>query len=246
MIAADRLGGGITQTSLMAAVRVRATGIALVVVGLAWAVWFFLETAPPRLGFDDTDNPAVSLQFLRQHAVIYGQSGVTFIVLAVALIAAVLGVADRLSARSDSMATRITTVMGVLSAAFFIGQGTIRMSAGPLLHIDGLDRQWGEAAYIAVQMVGTHLMAGAALLTFGFWAGGVAIVGWRSRAVPRWLALLALVPAMRLVAILGPLGLGDGPDIVWLAFMASIASTPVWLLLFGLTLLRDPAPVVSP
>lgn len=148
---------------------------------------------------------------------------------------------DRLAARSESLATRFTTVIGLISAAFFLGHGVIRMSAGPILHIDELDRQWGEAAYLAVQMVGTHLMAQAALLTFALWASGVAIVGWWSRAVPRWLSVLAIVPAMRLVAVLGPLGLGEGPEIVWLAFMGSIAGTPVWLLLFGLTLLRRDA-----
>jgi hypothetical protein len=89
-------------------------------------------------------------------------------------------------------------------------------------------------------MVGIHLMAQGGLLSMAVWAAGVAIIGARTGALPRWLCLVAIVPALRLVAFLGPLGF-DGPDAVWLLFMASIAGTTVWLVLFGIVLLRRPA-----
>jgi len=39
----------------------RAGGVAVVIAGLGGVVWVTLELLPPALGFDDTDNPAVSL-----------------------------------------------------------------------------------------------------------------------------------------------------------------------------------------
>lgn len=219
----------------------RAGGLAFIVAGLAWVAWFYLESAPPRLGFDDTDNPAVSLQFLREHATIYAQAGLTVIVMAIALVVGVLAVTGRLASRADPVALHATTAFGLFSAAFFLGHGVIRMSAGPMLHIDSLNHDWGEAAYVAVQMVGTHLMAAGGLLALSIWAAAIAVLGWRTGALPRWLSILAVVPAMRLVSVLGPLGLGDGPDVIWLAFMASILGTGAWLVLFGVALLRRPA-----
>ncbi len=241
MVTAERaMGVRADRTGLAAALGRRDGGIALIVAGIAWAVWFFLESAPPRLGFDDTDSPAVSLRFLQAHSIVYGQMGLTLIVLAVGLTAGVLAVADRMPGRY-ALGTRIATVFGLFSAAFFLGHGVLRMSAGPILHINGLDGDWGEAAYIAVQMIGIHLMAEAGLLMFALWAAAIAVVGWQTGALPRWLCVLAIVPALRLVAVLGPLGLGDGPDVVWVSFMISIAGTMVWLVLFGLVLLRRPA-----
>ena len=92
-----------------------------------------------------------------------------------------------------------------MSAAFFLGHAATRMSTGPILHIDSLDGDWGEAAYVAIQMTGTHLMGAAALLAFSLWAATVAVIGWRSGTLPRWLCVLAVFPAIRIVAILGPL-----------------------------------------
>jgi hypothetical protein len=239
MVAADgALTNGIADASVRD-VRSQAGGIALVLAGIAWAVWFFLESAAPRLGFDDTDNPAVSLEFLRAHSIVYAQMGVALMVLSMSLVGAVLAVGDRIGARGTPLTSRSTTVFGLFSAAFFLGHAALRLSAGPILHIDSLNSNWGEAAYITIQMVGIHLMAQVGLLAFSLWALGVAIVGWRSRAIPRWLSALAIVPALRLATLLGPLGF-DGPDVVWLAFMISIAGTVVWLVLFGLVLLRRP------
>ena len=130
------------------------------------------------------------------------------------------------------------TVFGLLAAASFLGLGVTRMSAGPIAHIEGLQPAWGEAAYLAILMIGTHGLAQAALLTMSIWAVGVAVLGWRTRTVPSVVAGLAFLPGIRLLAILGPLGLGEGADILWVAFIASIAGTLIWLLALGLALSR--------
>lgn len=220
----------------------RTGGLALIVAGIAWGAWFFFESAPPRLGFDDTDDPAVMLRFLQEHPAAYAQAGVALFVLAAALVVGVVAVGERLGERAGPLAARSVSAFGLIAAAGFLGLGATRMTAGPLAHIAGLDPAWGEAAFLAVQMLGTHGFAQIALLAFAAWALGVAVVGWRSRAIPRVVAMLAVLPGARLVAVLGPLGLGDGPDAVWVLLMASIGATLLWLLVIGAVLLRR-APV---
>jgi hypothetical protein len=53
------------------------------------------------------------------------------------------------------------------------------------------------------------------------------------------LCAFALVPAFRLLAVLGPLGVLDGlPEETWFLFMASIPGLLLWCLLMGIVLLR--------
>jgi hypothetical protein len=51
-------------------------------------VWVTLELLPPALGFDDTDNPAVSLDYLRQYPQFYLLAGATVFIMAIANIVA--------------------------------------------------------------------------------------------------------------------------------------------------------------
>ena len=44
--------------------RLSARRLAPIIAGVAGLGWFWAELAPQRLGFEDTDDPAVSLQFL--------------------------------------------------------------------------------------------------------------------------------------------------------------------------------------
>ncbi len=99
-----------------------------------------------------------------------------------------------------------------------------------------------SCAYLAVQMAGIHLMAQAGLVTLVTWICATAILGYRARAVPRWLALLAALASLRVVALLGPLGvIPDDLGVLWPAFMASIPAAFLWLAILGLVLLRAPA-----
>lgn len=223
----------------------RAGGLALLVAGIAWGAWFFLESTGPRLGFEDVDDPSVMLRFLGEQPTAFAQTGVALFVLAVSLVVGVLAVGERLAQRASPLAVRSVTVFGLLAAASFLGLGVTRMSAGPIAHIEGLQSAWGEAAYLAILMMGTHGLAQAALLTLSIWAIGVAVVGRRTRTIPLVVAVLAILPGVRLLAILGPLGLGDGPDLLWVVFMASIAGTLIWLLALGFALSRSPTPVTT-
>jgi hypothetical protein len=220
-----------------------AAGIALLVFGVAGVAWFALETTAPRLGFEDTDSPAVMLAFLRAHPEVYGQACAVLLVMALALTVAVLAVRDSLAQRERPLALRSATAFGLLSAGCFFLLGVVRGMVGPLLHIDDLDPGWGEAGYIVVQLVGTQLAAQGATLALAIWIAGLAIFGARTRRLPLALCLFAVVPALRIAGALGPLSLGSGvsadgaPEWLWIVFMAAIPGTMLWIVGLGLLLL---------
>lgn len=217
----------------------RAGGIALVIYAVASVAWFALELTPPGLGFEDTDNPAVSLDFLREHGITYAYAGLALFTMAAGLLVGSLAVSDRLAQPPPSLAARATSAVGLAAALFFFGHGVLRNSAGPLLHVEGLNPSWGESAYLAVQMVGIHGFAQGGLVAFSAWAVLVSYLGWRTGAIPGWIALLALLPAFRLAtSLLGPFHVLDRfEDTLWIASMASIIGSMFWPLALGLWLL---------
>jgi hypothetical protein len=219
--------------------------LSLVIFGLAGVAWFSLETAAPRLGFEDTDSPAVSLRFLQAHPESYAQAGVILFVMAIALTMGVLAASDRLPARPGEVAVRTLSAFGLFAAAFLFALGVLRLSVRPLLYIDSLDQDWGEAAYLVVQLMGTHGFAEAALTALCIWAAGLSVVGFRTKALPAWLCALGLVPAFRLLSILGPLGVATDIDGLWIFFIASIPGALVWCVALGVVLFRAAAPDVA-
>jgi hypothetical protein len=54
----------------------RVGAIATIAFAVLGIVWFWLEMAPVRLGFEDTDDPAVGLRFLRDHSETYVQGDI--------------------------------------------------------------------------------------------------------------------------------------------------------------------------
>ena len=57
----------------------RVVGLSTIAFALAGIAWFALEVTPPGLGFEDTDNPTVMLDFVRAHPDIYVNAGlITF------------------------------------------------------------------------------------------------------------------------------------------------------------------------
>ena len=211
--------------------------IALVAAGLAGIAWSWLELTPPRLGFDDTDSPEVSLRFLHAHPEVYAQSGVALFVLAAALLVATLVVAERLAARSDPLGVRTLTAIGLVSAACFFLHGVLRFSVEPILSIDDLDHAWGSAAYLAVQMAGIHGVAQAGTFALCVWVVGVSVLGLRARVVPMPIALLAVIPAFRITGLLvAPFV--TLPDVTWILAIAAIPGVMLWCLLFGIASLR--------
>lgn len=228
----------------------RIAGIASIITGIAGAAWFYLESTPPRLGFDDTDSPAVSLQFLEQHAIVYAQSGVTLFVMAIALIIASHAVSEVLARRASLLAVKVVTTLGTLSAAFFFMHGVLRLGVQPILYVNGLREEWGQTAYLVSQFAGIHGFAQAGITMLCLWAVGISIIGFRTRALPIGVCLLGLVPGFRLLGILGPIlkssGADEFPGGVWILFMASIVGVMLWCLAVGIVLLLRPTPSVEP
>jgi hypothetical protein len=219
----------------------RSGSLALIAFAVAGVIWFALELAPPNLGFEDTDDPAVSLRFLHANDEIYAWAGVVLLLMAGCLAAGVTAVADAVAPTDRSLTVRTVTLFGLFASAFFLMHGVLRLGVGPLLYIDGLDADWGQAAYLAIQMLGIHGFGQAATVALCAWAVGLSLVGLRTRVLPLALCLLGIVPAFRLIGILGPLGLLDAlPDEMWFAFMASIPGVLLWCLFLGLVGLRRP------
>jgi hypothetical protein len=217
----------------------RVAGLALVIFAIASIAWFALELAPQGAGFADTDNPAVSLNFLARYGMTYAYSALALFTMAAALVVGALGLSERLAPTSSALAARVATSIGLAAALFFFGHGVLRNSVGPMLHIEGLDPVWGQSAYLAVQMAGLHGFAQGGIVAFSAWAVMVSILGVTSGSIPRWLAVLGILPAFRLLtSLLGPLevlnALGDA---LWLASMASIVGSFIWPLALGVWLL---------
>lgn len=218
----------------------RAGGIAVIVAGLAGVAMFALELMGPVLGFDDTDNPAVSLDYLRQYPQFYALAALAVFIMALAYIVASFAISDVLAPRTSSIARRSLSALGLFAAAFLFMHGVLRESVGPLLYIDSVDSGWGESAYLAIQMLGTHGFLGAGLLAVGVWSVGICVAGAYSRSFPTWICVLGLVAGLRLVLLMaGPFLTAAAIDLpgVWLASVALIPLGMIWWLALGVVLL---------
>lgn len=219
----------------------RTGGMAVVIAGLGGIAWFTLELLPPVLGFDDTDDPAVSLDYLRQYPQVYPLAGVVLFIMAIAFLVASFAVSDALAPRTSSIVRRSLSALGLFSAAFLLMHGVLRESAGPLLYIDGMNSGWGESAYLTLQMLGTHGFAQASLFALCVWAVGISVAGARSHTLPIWLCVLGMVTGLRLVTLsAGPFLTAasiDLPDFLWLGSVALIPLGMFWWLALGVVLL---------
>ena len=210
--------------------------LAPIVAGAGGLLFFWLELAPVRAGFEDTDSPAVGLKFLAAHPGAWTQTGLVLAIAAFALIAAVIGMRDRLEAggrpdeRDQGVAVRTVSVIGLFAALFLLGHAATRLAAGPIAYVEQLDHAWGEMAFTVANFVGTQLFGVGGMALLAVWIAGVAWLGARRGVVPRALAILALVPALRLVAIPG---MGDVLPGAWFVLVLAIPAAFVWLILLG-------------
>ena len=207
-----------------------------IVAGLAGLAWFWFELAPQRAGFEDTDNPATGLAFVAAQPTAWVLAGLALAVAAIALIATALSFRDRLDAAEASepsgVAVRTVTVLGIVAAAMLLCMAGVRLAGGPLLYVQGLRQEWGEAAYLVTQFVGSQLFGVGGLTVLSIWIGAIAWIGARRAAVPRLVASLAILPAIRLLAIPSMLGF-DFPGELWFVYMAAIPAAFAWLVLLG-------------
>jgi hypothetical protein len=216
-----------------------AGGVAAIGFGLAGLVATILQISQQTLGFEDTDDPAVNLTFLADHLDNYLQQGLAFMVMALALTIVVFATWDILAGQRGSLGLRTVSTIGLAAALCLFLFGVFRYSVRPLLYIDSLDTAWGEAAYLVQQVAGVHGVGQAGILTMCGWAVGVAILGARSGALPRWLAILAVLPAFRILSGLGPLlGPNGLPDEVWILAILSIPGSFVWFIVLGAVFVR--------
>lgn len=217
-----------------------------VVAGLAGIGWVWAELLPQREGFQDTDDPAVSLQFLAAFPGGWTQAGLLLGLAAFALLATVLlsrrdlAPASGRADEQESVWPSFVAVTGVLASAFLLCVAIIRLGGGPLLYVRDLNQQWGEAAYLVTQFVGVHLFGVGGLLLLSIWIAGYSWLGARRGTVPSAIALLALLPLLRF--ILPALGwAGFSLDGLWPIYMVAIPASWFWLILLGLVGTREAA-----
>lgn len=224
-----------------------AGGVAAIVFGVAGLASVVLQLAQQTLGFEDTDSPAVNLAYLHEHLENYLQQGLVLFLMAFTLTLVVYSVWDVLVGQSGSLGLRTVSTLGLAAALCLFLFGVFRYSVRPLLYIDSLNTDWGEAGYLVQQVAGVHGVAQASILAMCGWAVGVAILGYRSGALPRWLALLAMLPGLRLLSGVGPLLAPDAlPDGAWILTMLAIPGTFVWFTFLGALLLRRGLPSPEP
>ncbi|GAA3740164.1 hypothetical protein GCM10022239_14760 [Leifsonia bigeumensis] len=218
----------------------RAPGIALVCAAVALVAVAALELAVGSAR-GDGDNPAESLDYLASYGQLYALSGLALVAGGMAVIVAALGVRRFARTAGVSLALESITVVAVLAAGFFAVAGVMRMQAvGTVPHIQGLDQQWGESAYLVVQIAGTQGLLSAGLIGLAAWLVGFVLFAWRRRV--RWPGVVGVIPALLLLLLLTDLAIpfvveivGDG---LFLAYIASIViGLPLCCFILGVALL---------
>lgn len=216
----------------------RIAGMTLNFFAILYLASFVL--ASPLVGLEDGDNPLVSLAFLRQDANLYFLSGLASVLAAILLVISVLALYDLMLQSPGSLLGQTTSTFGLFTSAFLFGHGILKMNApGTLLYMESLDPEWGQAAYLAVQMVGTQGLAAAGIFGFSIWAIGLSVAGRRQDTLPPGLAIMGIVPALPwLLGLLGRAGLL--PDSLWLLYISSIIlGIPIWSVVLGVFFLRQ-------
>jgi hypothetical protein len=211
-----------------------AARIAPLIAGLSGLAWFWFELEPQRRGFEDTDNPAIGLQFIAAYPQAWPLAGLALTIAAVALVAAVIATRSRLEAVAPGdtgMAVRTVAVIGLFAALFLLGQALLRFRGGPVRYVANLEQGWGETAYLVTQFVGQQLFGVGGLMLLAMWAIGVAWHGARRGVIPKTVAILAILPAIRVSAIPGLVSVL--PEGLWLVWALGIPATFVWLALLG-------------
>lgn len=218
----------------------RIGGVALLAFVAGFVGWFAQEAHRGSLGYADADDPAVMMAFLRAHGDLYALTGLTFVVMGVALALAVLAVHER--AQRPSLALRSATLFGLVAAASFFAAGVLRIQApGTLLHMGSLDADAGLAGYVAVQMAGTQGFASTGGFALSVWALGVSLALSLRGPWPRALLWLAPLPAAHLLTgLLGPVGLL--PELLYAVYIVALFGVQAWCATLGVVMLRGAPP----
>jgi hypothetical protein len=194
-------------------------GIALIVVGCALSGARVVEIL--TRGESDGDNPDESLRFLAEHGDAYVITGILLVMVAASLVVAAVATRAILRSERESLWVDAAAISGYLGAGALGIAGVMRVAApGPLAHISNLDADWGDAAYLVVQMAGTQSLFAGGVLGMSAWLVGVAIGAWRRRTVARGVLVLAVFGLDFIVALAGPLA--EVPDWVFVVHLFSL------------------------
>lgn len=216
------------------------TAVALVVAGVALIAASAAEFAPGELR-GDGDNPADSIAFLRAAGGFYGYSGLALIIGGATFIVAVLGIARIVRVGGLSLAYGGATAFGVLAGGLLAVAGVLRLNAtGTVVHITNLDPEWGESAYLAVQMAGTQGVLATGMIGLAGWLVATALVAARRR-LPGLLP--AGLPAAAILGILGVDAVVPFADFAESAFLVYVVAFTIGL---PLGLLAIAATVLAP
>jgi len=159
----------------------------------------------------DASNPALVLPALVKAPVLAVFAGLD-VPIAACLLLVVLALAARMHGMSQVL-VRIAMPAGLISAAFFMALGTIRLLSWPQLASRYVQDQTGAAtAYAALSALDTSI-DGAALFTFAWWALLTNWAALHAGGLPKVLAYVGLlvggtgivagvVPALRPVALM--------------------------------------------
>jgi len=169
----------------------------------------------------DADDPAQSLRYLAEDGDAYASTGILLVALAAALVIAAVAVRAVLRSERPTLWVEVVAVAGFLGAGALGIAGVMRVAApGPLAYISSLDPDWGESAYLVVQVAGTQSLFAGGVLGMSLWLVGIAIAAWRRRAVARGVLLLALFGLDFVFALAGPLV--EVPDAFFAAHLFSL------------------------
>lgn len=216
------------------------TAMALIVAAVALVAASVAEFAPGEIR-GNGDDPADSIAYLRAAKEFYGYSGAALVVGGATLITGVLGVARIVRVGGLSLAFTAATAFGVLAGGFLAVGGVLRLNAtGTVLHISDLDADWGESAYLVVQMAGTQGLLATGMIGLSGWLVAFALLAARRRLVG--LALVGLPAAAILLFLASDVlfpALGDaGPEWAFLLYIAAaIIGLPLGLFAAGLAVL---------
>jgi hypothetical protein len=214
--------------------------VALIVAAVALVVSVVAEFAPGEIR-GNGDDPADSVAYLRAAKEFYAYSGAALVVGGAALITGVLGVARIVRVGGISLAFTAATAFGVLAGGFLAVGGVLRLNAtGTVLHISDLDADWGESAYLVVQMAGTQGLLATGMIGLAGWLVAVALLALRRRLAG--LALVGLPAAAILLFLASDVlfpALGDTtPEWAFLVYIAAATvGLPLGLLATGLVTL---------
>ncbi len=200
-------------------------GLGLVAVGVFLPLAFILEFATRPAG-SDGDNATDSLLYLQKHGTAYALSGCCLVLAALGLIRAATAVPWR---------TPFLTAVGSVAAGLWAFTGALRISSpGPIDHIRGYDEDWGETAYLVVQMAGTQggLLAGVALTEF--WIVTGCLLAWRAQSLPRPLCAIGMVALVYPLTFV-PSYVFSIEDGLWvLGIISLVVGLPAWFLASGI------------